>query len=105
MEFQSAIEHYKAQGAPIQNGMTDEEILQVIEDFEDHPPEPEPGPATAEERIAAALEFQNLAEFGRVSLNVVALNKQRGTWDNEMIELALEKGEITKAQYNQILSI
>lgn len=39
------------------NGMTDEEALAAIEQFEDHPPQPEQ-PITAADRIAAALEAQ-----------------------------------------------
>ena len=41
----------------IVDGMTDREILDAIEYFEDHPLPPEPSP---EERIAAALEFSNV---------------------------------------------
>lgn len=42
------------------NGLTDEEALQAIQDKMNTPlPTPEPQP-TAEERIAAALEFQNV---------------------------------------------
>jgi hypothetical protein len=61
MEFNSAVEHYKRSGAAITGEMTDEEILAAIEDFENTPP-PAPGP-TPEERIAAALEYSNLAKM------------------------------------------
>jgi hypothetical protein len=37
--------------------MTDQEVLDAISDWEENPPEPEP---TAEERIAAMLEFQSM---------------------------------------------
>jgi hypothetical protein len=37
--------------------MTDREILDSIEEFENNPP---PAPPSPEERMAAALEFQNL---------------------------------------------
>jgi len=57
MEFDATKEHYKRMGAGIEDGMADAEILQAIEDFEDAPPASEPSP---EERIAAALEFNNL---------------------------------------------
>ncbi len=57
MEFDATVEFYKKQGAAIMDGMTDGEILAAIEDFEDHPPVGEP---SAEERIASAMEFQNL---------------------------------------------
>lgn len=55
MEFEAAAAHYKRAGAAIAGGMTDEEVLAAIEDFEDNPP----GAAqpTVEERTAAALEF------------------------------------------------
>lgn len=57
LEFASTVEHYKKLGVVIEDGMTDNEILAAIEYFEDNPPIPE---ASAEERIAAALEFQNI---------------------------------------------
>lgn len=55
MEFGVTKDSYKKMGAAITEGMTDEEVLAAIEDFEDNPPganEP-----TVEERTAAALEF------------------------------------------------
>jgi hypothetical protein len=52
-EFEAMKDMYKKAGVPITDGMTDEEILAAIEDFEDNPPEPEP---SVEERTAAALE-------------------------------------------------
>lgn len=58
MEYGATVEFYKGQGAAITDGMTDVEILAAIETFEDNPPQAEE--PTAEERIAAALEFQNL---------------------------------------------
>jgi hypothetical protein len=57
MEFEATKAMYKQQGAPITDDMTDQEVLDAISDFEENPPAPEP---TAEERIASALEFQNL---------------------------------------------
>lgn len=62
MEFESTVEFYKKQGASIVDGMTDEEILAAIEDFEDNPKVAEAEP-TAEERIAAALEYQVMASL------------------------------------------
>lgn len=56
MEFSNTVECYKRMGAAITDGMTDDEVLAAIEAFEDNPPQAEP---TAEERIAAAMEFQN----------------------------------------------
>ena len=57
MEFDSMVEMYVAQGMEIPEGTTDEEILALIEAWETRPIETE---ASAEERIAAALEYQNL---------------------------------------------
>lgn len=52
--FDDLVARAKKAGATITDGMTDEEILAAIEDFEDNPPEAGP---TVEERTAAALEF------------------------------------------------
>lgn len=55
MEFEQTKAFYQQQGAAITDGMTDEEVLAAIEDFEDNPPgADEP---SVEERTAAALEF------------------------------------------------
>ena len=54
MEFSATKESYKRMGANITDGMTDEEVLAAIEDFEINPPDPGP---SVEERTAAALEF------------------------------------------------
>lgn len=56
-EFNMFRDFYKKQGAAITDDMTDEEVLAAAEAWDDRVVEPE---ATAEERIAAALEFQNL---------------------------------------------
>lgn len=47
-------------GATFEEGLSNEQLLDAIEAFEDTPPEPVEQEATAEERIAAALEYQNL---------------------------------------------
>jgi hypothetical protein len=60
MEFEATKNAYKQQGVPITDDMTDQEVLDAISYWEEHPPVPEP---TAEERIAAALEFQNLTSM------------------------------------------
>lgn len=58
MEFEATKAYYKRLGAAITDEMTDDEVLTAIEDFEDNPPRS--GESTPEERIAAALELQNL---------------------------------------------
>ena len=57
MEFEATKQHYKQLGVPITPSMSDQEVLDAISEWEENPPAPEP---TAEERIAAALEYQNL---------------------------------------------
>ncbi len=57
MEFEQTKQTYKQMGVPITDDMTDQEVLDAISYFEENPPETEP---SAEERIAAAMEFQNL---------------------------------------------
>ena len=56
-ELEEFRNYYIKQGAPITAAMTDEEVLAAVEAWEERVVEEEP---TAEERIAAALEFQNL---------------------------------------------
>lgn len=53
------VQMYSAQGADFSEATTDEEKLEVIEAFEDAMNAPSEEP-TAEERIAAALELQNV---------------------------------------------
>lgn len=61
MEFDSTVDFYKKQGVNITDNMTDEEILDAIEYWEDHPPEPvEDETDLLLERVAAALEFNNI---------------------------------------------
>ena len=56
-ELEQFKEYYKKQGATITDDMTDEQVLAAAEAWDDRTVEQE---VTAEERIAAALEFQNL---------------------------------------------
>ena len=53
------VQMYEAQGADFSNATTDIEKLEVIEAWEDVMNEPDTTPS-AEERIAAALELQNV---------------------------------------------
>ena len=57
MEFESTKNTFKKYGAAITDGMTDQEVLDAISAWEERPQTPR---ITAEERIAAALEFQNI---------------------------------------------
>lgn len=53
------VQMYEAQGADFSACVSDEDKLQIIEDFEDAMNAPSTDPS-AEERIAAALEYQNM---------------------------------------------
>ena len=55
MEFEATKQHYKSQGAVIEDGMTDQEVLDAITEWEERPQEQTLSP---EERIASTLEFQ-----------------------------------------------
>lgn len=57
MEFEQTKATYKQMGVPITDGMTDQQVLDAISYFEENPPAPQP---SAEERMAAALEFQSM---------------------------------------------
>jgi len=57
MEFSQTKATYKGMGVPITDTMTQQEVLDAITYFEENPPTPEP---TADERIAAAMEYANL---------------------------------------------
>jgi len=125
MEFGAAAAAYKARGAAIADGMTDEEVLAAIEDFEDNPPganEP-----SSEERIAAALEAQVMMaepEAATMSLSGgagvstfsarsaagpspafarVKRNVERGLWSAGMVQAAAGRGYITEDEAGTIL--
>ena len=57
--FSSLVDIYKKAGCDFSACESDQDYLDAIEAFEDNPPVAEAEP-TAEERIAAALEYQNL---------------------------------------------
>jgi hypothetical protein len=61
MEFDATVEHYKRMGAEIEDSMSDAEVLAAIEEFEDRPPVQ--GAPSPEERIAAALGFNNILQM------------------------------------------
>ena len=59
-EFTGIKNMYKDMGVPITDAMTDQEVLDAISYFQENPPIPEP---TADERIAAAMEYDNLMKY------------------------------------------
>jgi hypothetical protein len=68
MEFDATKEFYKKQGANITDGMSDDEVIAAIEQFEDNPPAADEE-STAEERIAAALEAQVMLASPNINMD------------------------------------
>lgn len=61
LDFDQQRERFVAEGMDIPEGGTDDDILQLIEAWEQRVIEPEPDPMVeATERLAAATEFANL---------------------------------------------
>ena len=60
--FSTMVEHYEKMGCDFSNCVEDQDFLDAIEAFEDAMNAPSNEP-TAEERIAAALEYQTLASL------------------------------------------
>ena len=105
MEFNSTIEHYKKQGCVIDEAnMTDEQILQAIEDFEDTPSIPEPD---VTERMVALEEYKAMVETEgyQVPKEIIDKNYKRGLWTSAMVDMAVTKGSITTAEKNAIVAI
>lgn len=65
---------WEQQGAEFDDGLSNEEILEAIEAFEDAMNEPDPYHVSTEERIAAALEAQ------------VMMSLPDDMWDEELTE-------------------
>ena len=61
-ELNEMISIYEKSGADFSGCETDDQVLAAIEDFEDKMNASDP-PPSAEERIAAALEYQNMASL------------------------------------------
>ena len=120
---------YHKMDASITEGMSDEEVLEPIENFEDNPPWADQ--PTVEERTAAALEAQVLLTLPEedttttsaptlmmakaMSLDAteepespafarVKQNYTRGLWNATLVNLAASKGQITQAEANEILN-
>lgn len=61
LEWNATISQYKRLGAAITDDMTEEQVLDAIEDFENNPPGSDK--PSIEERTAAALEFIALSNI------------------------------------------
>lgn len=127
MEFESMKEHYSHMGCDFSTCETDDDFLRAIESFEDNPPGS--NDPTNEERIAAALEAQvmmalpDVEETPQVMATAILLDSadnaksklsseakriqrsyQRGLWSAALVKMAVQKGNITSAERDIILS-
>ena len=104
MEFNATVEHYKKRGCVIDEAtMTDEQILQAIEDFEDTPSIPEPD---VTERMVALEEYKAMVETEgyQAPKEIIDKNYKRGLWTSAMVDMAVTKGSITTAEKAAIIS-
>lgn len=105
MEFNATVEHYKKRGCVIDTAtMTDEQVLQAIEDFEDNPPAAEPD---VTERMVALEEFKTMSTLPeyQVPVAIVEKNFKRGLWTESMVTTAVTKGSITTAERDSIIGV
>ena len=103
MEFNATVEHYKKLGCVIDTAtMTDEQVLQAIEDFEDNPPAAEPD---VTERMVALEEYKAVVETEgyQAPKMIVEKNFKRGLWTTAMVDMAVTKGSITTAEKAAII--
>lgn len=103
MEFNATVEHYKKLGCVIDTAtMTDEQVLQAIEDFEDNPPAAEPD---VTERMVALEEYKAMVETEgyQAPKEIIDKNYKRGLWTSAMVDMAVTKGSITTAEKAAII--
>jgi hypothetical protein len=103
MEFNATVEYYKKRGCVIDTAtMTDEQVLQAIEDFEDNPPAAEPD---VTERMVALEEYKAMVETEgyQAPKEIIAKNYKRGLWTSAMVDMAVTKGSITTAEKAAII--
>ena len=115
MELEQTKSHYKNLGAGITDDMTGQEVCDAITAFEENRPEPQP---SADERIAASLEFQNMLsldsmlavettvastddENDKASIKILERNYKQGLWNKAMLKMAVGR-MISAAQYTEI---
>lgn len=63
MEFEATKDCYRRQGVKFTDDMTDQQVLDAISAWEENPPKAAP---SAEERMAAAMEFANILNMPEV---------------------------------------
>ena len=105
MEFGATVDFYKKQGCVINESMSDAEILQVIEGFEDTPRVDQTEPDTTE-RMVALEEYKAMVELEgyQPSKAIIQKNVERGLWTEPMVDVAVTKKAITSVEKQTILS-
>ena len=106
MEFGAAVDFYKKQGCVINELMSDTDILQAIEDFEDTPRVDQTEP-DATERMIALEEYKAMVELAgyKPSPAIIQKNVDRGLWTSSMVDMAVTKQAITSVEKLNILPI
>jgi len=104
MEFKQTRDVYKKMGAIIEDGMTDQAVLNAMSYLEENPLPVLPSP---EERTSAALEFANVLQLpdetkkltaSEASLKRIQSNVDKGLWTDQMIDIVSAKGMIDTSQ-------
>jgi hypothetical protein len=99
MEFGATVEHYKKQGCAINESMSDTEILQAIEAFEDASSVDQTEPDVTE-RMVALEEYKAMVELEgyQPSKAIIQKNVERGLWTESMVDVAVTKGVVSAAE-------
>ena len=105
MEFGATVDFYKKQGCAINESMSDTEILQAIEAFEDTPRVDQTEPDVTE-RMVALEEYKAMVELEgyQPSKAIIQKNVERGLWTKSMVDMAVTKEAITSVEKQTILS-
>lgn len=127
-EFETMKHRAEKMGVTFTDGMTDEEVLVAIEEFELHPPGADQ--PSIEERTAAALEAQvlmampeetatvstmsvktakvaavaNAAPAESAAFQRIQRNYQKGLWSAALVNMAASRGQITSDEATAILN-
>lgn len=99
MEFGATVDFYKKQGCAINESMSDTEILQAIEAFEDAPSVDQTEPDVTE-RMVALEEYKAMVELEgyQPSKAIIQKNVERGLWTESMIDVAVTKGVVSTTE-------
>ena len=99
MEFGATVDFYKKQGCAINESMSDTEILQAIEAFEDTPRVDQTEPDVTE-RMVALEEYKAMVELEgyQPSKAIIQKNVERGLWTEPMVDVAVTKGVVSATE-------